>query len=171
MVNMLNSGSVNFKLFFFHVGHFFVDKEAKEQRNILHEIRKRKANWIGHILRRNCLLQRVIKGKIQGWIEVTGRQGRRRRKVLDDLKERREYSHLKEEALDRTMWRARFGRGFGPVIRQTTKWMKAISLSIRNIVPCIYQQQIPYIIHKGLVTTAWYVRRLRMRVTACRTEG
>jgi len=52
---------------------------------------------------------------------VTGRQGRRRRKILDDLKERRGYSHLKEEALDRTMRRARFGRGFGPAIRQTTK--------------------------------------------------
>jgi hypothetical protein len=58
---------------------------------------------------------------IQGGIEVTGRQGRRRRKVLDDLKERRGYSHLKEEALDCTMWRARFGRGFGPVVRQTAK--------------------------------------------------
>jgi hypothetical protein len=92
-----------------------------EQRNILHEIRKRKANWIGHILRRNCLLQRVTEGKIQGGIEVTGRQGRRRRKLLDDLKERRGYSHLKQEALDCTMWRARFGRGFGPVVRQTTK--------------------------------------------------
>ena len=56
-------------------------------------------------------------------IEVTGRQGRRHRKLLDDLKERRGYSHLKEEALDRAMWRARFGRGFGPVVRQTTKWM------------------------------------------------
>ena len=75
---------------------------VKEQRNILHEIRKRKANWIGHILRRNCLLQRVIEGKIQ----MTGRQGRRRRKLLDDLKERRGYPHLKEEALDRTMWGA-----------------------------------------------------------------
>jgi hypothetical protein len=38
---------------------------VKEQRNILHEISKRKANWIGHILRRNCLLQRVIEGKIK----------------------------------------------------------------------------------------------------------
>jgi len=94
---------------------------VKEQRNILHEIRKRKANWIGHILRRNCLLQRVIEEKIQGRIEVTERQGRRRRKLLADLKERRGYSHLKEEALDRSMWRARFGRGFGPVVRQTTK--------------------------------------------------
>ena len=85
---------------------------VKEQRNILHEISKRKANWIGHILHRNCLLQRVIEGKIHGWIEVTGRRGRRRRMLLDDLIERRGYSHLKEEALDRTMWRARFGRVF-----------------------------------------------------------
>ena len=52
---------------------------------------------------------------------MTGRQGRRLMKLLDDLKERKGYSHLKEEALDRTMWRARFGRGFGPVVRQTTK--------------------------------------------------
>ena len=96
---------------------------VKEQRNILHEIRKRKVNWIGHILRRNCLLQRFIEGKIKGGggIEVIGRQERKRRKLLDDLKERRGYSHLKEEALDRIMWRARFGRGFGPVVRQTTK--------------------------------------------------
>ena len=90
-------------------------------RKILHEISKRKANWIGHILRRNCLLRRVIEGKIKGGIEVTGRRGRRRRKLLDDLKEKRGYSNLKEEALDRTMWRARFGRGFGPAVRQTTK--------------------------------------------------
>ena len=75
----------------------------------------------GHILRRNCLLQRVIEGKIQGGIEVTGRRGRRRRKLLDDLMERRGYSHLKEEALDRTVWRAHFGRCFVPVVRQTTK--------------------------------------------------
>ena len=63
-------------------------------------VHKWKANWIGHMLRRNCLLQRVTEGKIQGGIEVTGRQGRRRRKLLDDLKERRGYSPLKEEALD-----------------------------------------------------------------------
>jgi hypothetical protein len=94
---------------------------VKEQRNILHEISKRKANWIGHILHRNCLLQQVIEGKIRRGIEVTGRRGRRHRKLLDDLKERRGYSHLKEEARDRTMWRARFGIGFGPVIIQTTK--------------------------------------------------
>jgi len=52
---------------------------------------------------------------------VTGRRGRRRKKLLDYLKERRGYSHLKGEALDRIMWIARFGRGFGSVVRQTTK--------------------------------------------------
>jgi hypothetical protein len=52
---------------------------------------------------------------------VTERRGRKRRKLLDDLKERRGYSHMNEEALDRTRLRARFGRGFGPVVRQTDK--------------------------------------------------
>jgi len=104
-----------------HVRNEDVLLRVKEQRNILHEIRKRKTNWIGHILRRNCLLQLVIEGRIQGGIEVTRIRGRRRRKLLNDLKERRGYSHLKKEALDRTMWIARFGRGFGPVVRQTAK--------------------------------------------------
>ena len=104
-----------------HVRNEEVLLRVKEQRNILHEIStcKWKANQIGHILRRNCLIQRIIEGKIKGGIEVTGRRGRRRRKLLDDLKKRRGYSHLKEEALDRTMGRARFGRGFG--VRQTAK--------------------------------------------------
>ena len=48
-------------------------------------------------------------------------RGGRRRKLLDDLKDRRGYSHLKEEALDRTMWRNRFGRSFGPVVRKITE--------------------------------------------------
>jgi len=89
-----------------HVRNEEVLLRVKEQRNILHEIRKRKGNLIGHILRRNCLLQRFIEGKIKGGIEVTGRRGRNRRKLLDDLKKRRGYSHFKEEALDRTIWRA-----------------------------------------------------------------
>jgi hypothetical protein len=72
-------------------------------------------------LRKNCLLRQVIEGKIKGRIEVTGKRGRRRRKLLDDLKKGRGYSHLKEEALDITIWRARFGRGFGAVVIQTTK--------------------------------------------------
>jgi len=94
---------------------------VNEHRNILHEIRKRKANWTGHILRKNCLLKQVIEGKIKGEMEVTRRQGRRRKKLLDDLKDRRRYSHLKEEALDRTMWRNLFRGGFGPVVRQNTE--------------------------------------------------
>ena len=92
-----------------------------EQRNILHEVRKWKAYWIGHILRRNCLIKQIIEGQIKGEIEVTRRRGRRRKKLLDDLKDRRGYSHLKEESLDRTMWRNRFGRGVGPVVRQNTE--------------------------------------------------
>jgi hypothetical protein len=56
---------------------------VKEQRNILHEISKWRANWIGQILGRNCLLLQVIEGEIKGGIEVTGRLGRRRRKLLD----------------------------------------------------------------------------------------
>ena len=104
-----------------HVTNEGVLLRVKEQRNILHEISKRKANWIGHILCINCLPQRVIEGEVLGAMEVTRRRGRRRRKLLDDLKERTGCSHLKEEALGRTMWRARFGRGFGPVVRQTTK--------------------------------------------------
>ena len=97
----------------FFVGIILPNEEVllkvKEQRNILDEISKRKANWIGHILCRNCLLQRVIEGKIKGRIGVTGRRGRRRRELLDDLKERGGYCNLKEEALDRTVWRAGFG--------------------------------------------------------------
>jgi hypothetical protein len=60
-------------------------RRVKEQRNVLHEISKRMANWIGQILHRNCLLQRVIEGKVAGGIEVTGRRGRRRKKLLHDL--------------------------------------------------------------------------------------
>jgi len=60
---------------------------------------------------------------------MTGRQGRRCRKLLDDFKERRGYSHLKEEAPDRTICRARFGRCFGPFLRQANKrinWLRII---------------------------------------------
>jgi hypothetical protein len=84
-----------------------------------HEISKRKANRIGHILRRNCLLQQVVEEKIKGGINVTRRRGRRWRKLVDDLKERRRYSHLKELAVDRSMWRAR--SSFAPIVRKTTK--------------------------------------------------
>jgi hypothetical protein len=67
------------------------------------------------------LLKQVIEGKIKGEMEVTRRRGRRRKKLLDDLNDSRGYSHLKKEALDRTMWRKSFRGGFGPVVRQNTE--------------------------------------------------
>jgi hypothetical protein len=94
---------------------------VKEERNIVHTMQRRKANWIGHILRRNCLLKHVIEGKLDGRIEVMGRRGRRRKQLLDDLKEKKRNWKLKEEALDRTLWRTGFGRGYGPIVRQTTE--------------------------------------------------
>ena len=60
---------------------------------------------------------------------MTRRRGRRRKKLLDDLKERRGYCHLKEEAVDRTMWRAGFERGSGPVVTHFAKLMDDVNLS------------------------------------------
>jgi hypothetical protein len=82
-------------------------------------VKRRQVNLNGHILRRNCLLKHVIEGKLEGRIEITIRRGRRLKQLLDDLKDKRSYRKLKEEALDRTLWRTRFGRGYGPVVRQT----------------------------------------------------
>jgi hypothetical protein len=68
-------------------------------------------NWTGHISCSNCLLKFIIKGKIEGEIEVTGRQGIRRKQLLYYRKETRGHQKLKEETLDRTVWRTGFGRG------------------------------------------------------------
>jgi hypothetical protein len=70
----------------------------------------------------------MIEGKLEGRIEMTGRGGRRRKQLLDDLKQKRRYWKLKEEALDCTLWKTRFGRGYGPVVRQTTEKMKCKAL-------------------------------------------
>jgi hypothetical protein len=59
----------------------------------------------------------VIEEKLEGGIYVMGRRGRRRKQLLDDFKEKKRYWKLKEEALDRTLWRTRFGRGYGHVVR------------------------------------------------------
>jgi len=73
-------------MFIAHYCLTFYSLASQGTQNISGNVQEnRKANWIGHILRRNCLLQRVTEGKMQGGIEVTGRQGRRRRKLLDDL--------------------------------------------------------------------------------------
>jgi len=70
---------------------------------------------------RACLLKHVIGGKIEGRIEVKGKLQRRRKQLLDDLKETRGYWKLKEEALDRPLWRTGFGIGCGPAVRQTAE--------------------------------------------------
>jgi hypothetical protein len=105
-----------------------------EEKNILHIIRRRKNNWVFHILLWNCLLKHVIEGKVEG----KRRRGRRRNDILEGLKEKRRQFNLKEETLDRTVRRARFGRGYGPVARQATQcssdlWNGILS-SVRNFV-------------------------------------
>jgi hypothetical protein len=68
----------------------------------------------------NCFLKHVIEGKAKEIIQVTGRPRRRRKQLLDDLKETTGYWKLKAEAIDCTLCRTLFGRGFGNVVRQTT---------------------------------------------------
>jgi hypothetical protein len=63
----------------------------------------------------------VIEGKLEGRIEMTWRLGRRRKQLLDNLKEKGRCCKLKEEAIDRTLSRTRFGIGYGPVVKQTTE--------------------------------------------------
>jgi hypothetical protein len=96
---------------------------VKEKRNIIHTIKARKGNWIGHSLRRNCLPKHVMEGKIGGkW--VTERRGIRSKQPL---KKRRGCYKLKEEALDRSVCKNHFGRGYGPVLRYNTEWKNTTS--------------------------------------------
>jgi hypothetical protein len=94
---------------------------VKEERNILHTVIRWKANWIGHILRRNCLLKHVTEGKLEGRIEMTGRRGRRRKQLLDDLSGKEKILAIERGSTNRTLWRTRFGRGYRRVVRQTTE--------------------------------------------------
>jgi hypothetical protein len=90
---------------------------VEEERNILRTIKCRKFHWIARKLRRTSILKHVIEGKREERLEVTRRRGRRLKQILDKLKETREYWKLKKEALDRTLWRTRYGRVYGPVVR------------------------------------------------------
>jgi hypothetical protein len=78
-------------------------QRVKEERNIIHTAKRRKANWIGHILCRNCLINHVIEGKLEGKIYIRGRQGTRHKQKLDDVKVKREYCKFKDKALDHTV--------------------------------------------------------------------
>ena len=88
--------------------------------NTLHTIKKRKAKWIGHILRRNCFLKHATKGKKEGRIEVAERRVRSYKQLLNDLKTRG-YWKLKKEVLDRILWRIHLGRCYVPNVRQTAE--------------------------------------------------
>jgi hypothetical protein len=61
-------------------------RRVQRKRNILHTVKRRKANWIDHVLCRNCLVKYIIEGKIEGGTEVTRRRRRIRKQLLDDLR-------------------------------------------------------------------------------------
>ena len=73
---------------------------------------------------RKCILKHIIVGNVEGGIEVKWREGRRRKQLTDKFKETKGYWKLKEEALDRTVCRTGFGRGFGPVDRMRNEYRK-----------------------------------------------
>ena len=96
---------------------------VKVERDSLHETNKqtnkrRKGKWIGHIFRKNCLLKHVIEEKLG----VLKRRRRRSKLLLEVFKEKTGYWKLKYQALRRTFWRTHFGRGYGPLVRQTAVW-------------------------------------------------
>ena len=81
-------------------------QSVKEETNILHVIKRRKDNWVGHILRRSGFLKHITERNIGG-MNMTGRQRRRSKQLLHDLKEWRGSWKLKEKALDRAVRRTR----------------------------------------------------------------
>jgi hypothetical protein len=85
---------------------------VKKERNILHRI-KGKAYWIGHILRRNWLLNHVTEVKMDRRTKVKVRREGRCKQILDDLQEKRGYCNLKEEVLDCIRWKTWFWWGHG----------------------------------------------------------
>ena len=89
---------------------------AKADRNILHLIKRRNFDWIGHNVRKNCLLKHIIEGKIEGMES----EGRRCKQLLNDLEKKWGCWKLKEEALYRPQQKTRCGKGYGTVLRKTT---------------------------------------------------
>jgi len=102
------------------------------------------------MLSRNCLLKHAIEGKTEGRIEVTVRRGRRRKQLVGDLRKTAAYLKLKAEKSDRTLWRYRFGRRHGSIVRQTMELMWAYVRHTRNAdrrgarIPKIHKAQKKY---------------------------
>ena len=69
-----------------HVRNEEVLQRVQGKRICLQTIKRRKPKWIDHVLRRNCLQSYSVEGKVEGRIEVTERQGKRRKQLLDDFK-------------------------------------------------------------------------------------
>ena len=93
-----------------------------EESNIQQAVKRRNANWIGHILRRNCLLKRVFKGEIEGRLEVTGIRGMWRKKLLDDHTENRGYWKLKvgrtrSQSVENSLWKTQWS-----FVRRRMNW-------------------------------------------------
>jgi len=105
-----------------------VFQRVMDDRNILQTVKRKKGNWIGRILCRNCLLKHVTEGKVEGKKKVTGRRGKRCKQLLEELKEKRKYCKPKQEAIDRSLWRTRFRTGSEPVARQTKECMNTRNL-------------------------------------------
>lgn len=89
-----------------------VFQRVVEETNIQHAIKRIKFYWVGHVLRRDCLLKHIIERKRKRGTEVTGAQGRRRKHLLDDLYETRRCWKFKQEARSCTFWRTRLGSGY-----------------------------------------------------------
>jgi hypothetical protein len=96
--------------------------ELNDEGNILHILKRRRGYWVVHFLRRDCFLRNVTVGTIEGM----GILGRRCKQLLDVMKETRRYCKLKAEGQYLTLWKFRFGRGYGPAVRHTTWWWWSI---------------------------------------------
>jgi hypothetical protein len=98
---------------------------VKEEKKVLNTTKRRKVNWIRHILHRYSVLRNSLEGKVEGMIGMTGKRGKRRKQLRDglNLKKTRGYWKLKEEALYCTLCRTGLGRDYGPVALRTVGGM------------------------------------------------
>ena len=109
--------------------------QIKQECNILHRIKRRKANWIGLILHRDSLLKHIIEGKTEG----TERRGRISKQLLADLKKTKRSCKWREKALDHPLWRTRFGRGYGMVVRYSTRLLLLLVVVVVVVVVVVYK--------------------------------